>query len=183
MASLQQQLLKAGLANKNTARKINANKHKQTKATHKGKQQIADETRQATEQIQRKRDAHNRQLNHQKQAQADSNAMLAQIMQLIEVNKVNRAQAEIQYHFTHQKKVKRIYVTKALQERLGRGHLVIVNVPKTQENKYEVVPADIAEKIAQRDTRFVVSMNQSENIETAEDGLYAEYKIPDNLMW
>ncbi len=183
MASLQDQLLKAGLADQNTARKINKNKHKQAKATHKIRQQAVDKTRLSTEQKQRKHAERDRQLNRQKQDKANKNAIMAQIVQLIEINKVDRNQGEIPYHFIHQKKVKNIHVTEALQTQLSLGRLAIVYFEKNRKNRYELVPAGIAEKIAQRDQHCVVQMNQQQHIKTDADDPYATYQIPDDLMW
>ena len=52
---------------------------------------------------------------------------------------------------------------------------------------YELVPAPVAAKIAMRDAALVVVLNQAQaktNDQTAdEEDPYANYQIPDDLMW
>ena len=58
------------------------------------------------------------------------------------------------------------------------GRLVIV----CQGESVELVPRVIADKIAERDPSLVVRVNKSSSEIDADDP-YADYKIPDDLMW
>ena len=49
--------------------------------------------------------------------------------------------------------------------------------------EYELVPANIAEKIAQRDASVILVHNQPGADQVDEDDPYADYPIPDDLMW
>jgi uncharacterized protein YaiL (DUF2058 family) len=46
-----------------------------------------------------------------------------------------------------------------------------------------VVPKAVADKIHQRDARYVIVSNTVSAETAAEDDPYADYKIPDDLMW
>ena len=48
---------------------------------------------------------------------------------------------------------------------------------------YEVVPRIVADKIAQRDAKFVVVANTKADNKVDEDDPYKDYVIPDDLMW
>jgi len=61
---------------------------------------------------------------------------------------------------------------------LSAGKLVIVRL----DNSYAIVPPLVADKISQRDDTLIVLRNNS----STEDGIddeYADYKVPDDLMW
>ena len=48
---------------------------------------------------------------------------------------------------------------------------------------YELLPAVAAEKIMQRDDAVIVLLNSNDKPEVDEDDPYADYQIPDDLMW
>ena len=47
---------------------------------------------------------------------------------------------------------------------------------------YEIIPREAAEKIEQRDPRRILLLNTATN-EVEADDPYADYQIPDDLMW
>ena len=61
---------------------------------------------------------------------------------------------------------------------LSRGQLAIVRL----DQGYELVPAKVAEKISQRDPQCVVVLNEART-ELDEEDPYADFQIPDDLMW
>ncbi len=183
MASLQDQLLKAGLTDQNKAKKAHKDKHKQAKAARKTKQQGGDQTMPGTRQDRVRRVERDRELNRLRQEQADVKAVTAQIMQLIQMNKVNRASGEISYSFIHHKKVRKIYLTEELKAQLGLGQLAIVSVDINKQTGYELVPVAVAEKIAQRDGQRVVQIDKQEDVNSSESDPYGDYLVPDDLMW
>lgn len=177
MASLQDQLLKAGVVDTQKAKKLNKEKRKQAKQ-QKG-QAVVDETKQAAKQALAEKDARSREINRQKQLEADKKAIEAQIIQLINTNRVPRKHGEIAYQFTDTKTIKRLYVSQQLQDQLSKGLLAIAKIG----DNYELVPAGIADKICQRDAAFIVSHHQKSAETIAEDDPYADFQIPDDLMW
>jgi len=58
-----------------------------------------------------------------------------------------------------------------------------VTLQINKERKFEIVPAVVAEKIAQRDVDSVVHLNQKVEMEENENDPYADFQIPDDLTW
>jgi len=183
MASLQDQLLKAGLVDKNKANKAKKEKQKQVNSSRKGGAKITNEARLAAQKERDRKLERDRELNRQKQSQSNQKALLAQIKQLIEMNRVDRADGDIAYSFVHENKVKKIQVSEAMQKQLSLGRLAIVRFDHNGQNQYELVPYAIAEKITERDAASVVQINEASTDSADGDDPYADYQIPDDLMW
>ena len=45
------------------------------------------------------------------------------------------------------------------------------------------MPAPVARKIAERDAAAVIELNDSNKSASAEDDPYADYQVPDDLIW
>jgi uncharacterized protein len=177
MVSLADQLLKAGLVDKNKAKQAHQEKSKQKKVERRTGTQTVDEARLAAKEAQRKQAERARELNAQRDAEMKQKAIAAQIAQMVQQNRQPKGNGDIAYHFTHGTKVERIYVSAAVQQHLVAGRLVIVCLAGATE----LVPKVIADKIAERDPNIVVRVNKSAVVE--EDDPYADFKIPDDLMW
>lgn len=169
--SLQDQLLKAGLASKKQANKAKADKRKK-----KGKTSPSNDDAQVQVQVQ-KRDK-DRQLNLQREQQKTLKANLSQARQIIESNRVELPKnAEIKHQFSHLKFVKTILIDKALQAQLFRGQLTIVFM----DDKYWLIPTAQAHRLHALHSEWVVELPKVETPD--EDDPYADYEIPDDLMW
>lgn len=178
MVSLQEQLLKAGLVDKNKVKKVNQDKSKQKKEERRTGTQSVDEARLAALEIQRKNAERARELNAQRDEAATQKAIHAQIVQMVQKNRQNKGKGDIAYNYTHGTKIERIYVSAEVREHLVAGRLVIVCL----EDGVELVPRVIADKIAERDAALVVRVNKS-STEVEADDPYAAFQIPDDLMW
>ena len=178
MASLQDQLLKAGIVDKKKAKEIKKEQRKQAKQQPKGHAQV-DEAKEQARLALEKKSEQDRKMNKELQAQPEKKAIQAQVIQLIKINKINRGSGEIAYQFTDEKKIKKLYVTGELQQQLIRGQIAIARLGES----YELVPAPVAEKIQQRNEAAIVLLNQKDSQEVDEDDPYADYQIPDDLMW
>lgn len=176
--SLQDQLLKAGLADSRKLGEIRKNKSKQEKQQRKHKVEVIDETKLNVQQAQQEKIERDRQLNFQRDEEARHKAVIAQIKQLIEVSELSRARAELSYNFTDGSKIKKILVTDEQLNLLSNGRAAIVKF----DDKYHIVPKSVADKIQLRDASYVIVCNVLQASEDADDP-YAEYKIPDDLMW
>lgn len=178
--SLQDQLLKAGLVDKKKAQKAQKVKHEQAKLKRKNKIETVDEARLAAQKAQSEKVERDRQLNLQRKQEAEQRAITAQIRQLIEMNRQEKGAGDITYNFTDGSKVTHIYVDERQQRQLGNGHLAIVRL----DGHYEIVPSTVSEKIALRDESYLVFCNKGRT-ETVvdEDDPYAEFQVPDDLMW
>lgn len=183
MASLQEQLLKAGLIDAKAAKQANKEKSKQTNMARKSKEGIINETKLAAEKNLAEKAERDRETNRQQQEQANQKAIAAQIKQMIQVNKVNKGKADVGFNFVDDTRIKKIYISKEIQHQLSIGNLAIVKLAGHQETLYEIVPGKCAQKIAQRDAHCVLMLNEKSATATAEDDPYAAYQIPDDLMW
>ena len=183
MGSLQEQLFKAGLVDKSKANKARKEKHKQSKLARNSGEMAVNKGKTIAQQEQALRVERDRELNQQKQKQAEQKAVFAQIKQLIDLNKIDREQGEVAYSFVYKNKVMKILVTDEIKQQLSQGRLAIVRLVLKSERLFEIVPAAIAEKIAQRDENSVVQLNKNVDRVENEDDPYADYQIPDDLTW
>ena len=176
--SLQDQLLKAGLVDDKKAHKIKKNKQKQTRQKQKNKVETTDEAKLAAQQAQAEQVERDRQLNLQRKAETERKAVAAQVRQLVEMNRQSRDDGEVDYSFTDGTLIKRLSVTETQLKQLSNGRLSIIKL----DNRYELIPTLVAEKIQQRDKGIPILSNQPTET-PEEDDPYADYQVPDDLMW
>ena len=172
------QFLKAGLVNKTQLDKANKSKNKQQKLKQKQKVEVVDEAVVAARQAAADKAARDRELNRQQKDELERKAVQAQIRQLVELNRLPRDDGDVGYNFQDGTLIKKLHVTQAAHDKLSRGLLAIVRL----DDRYEVIPAVVAEKIMLRDASCIVS-NATTRLEAGEDDPYADYKVPDDLMW
>ncbi len=172
------QFLKAGLVNKTQLSKAEKTKGKQQKQKNKQKIEVIDEAAVAARQAVAEKVARDRELNRQHKLDAESKAIHAQIRQLVELNRLSCEGGEAGYNFQDGTAIKKIYVTEDVHAKLGRGQLAIVRF----DEGYAVIPSVVADKIRLRDASCIVS-NAVDKPESDGDDPYADYKVPDDLMW
>lgn len=178
MSSLQDQLLKAGLVSKDKATKAKSAKRKQAKINKKHKIETVDEAKIAAEKAMADKAEKARQLNKEKNAKAEEVAIIAQIKQLIEVNAQNLGKPQVTFNFSDANKIKKIEVSNEIHRHLSNGQLSIARF----NGQYSLVPKIVADKIQQRSDDYVLNLN-IEVEEVTENDPYADYQIPDDLMW
>ena len=176
--SLHDQLMKAGLVDKKKAQAAKKSKHKQRSQKGPKTATEADEAKLRAQKAREEKAERDRELNRQRQDEADRKAVQAQIRQLIKLNSLKNRDGEVAYNFTDQRKIKRIYITEELVNQLSRGQLAIASL----EDRYELIPTQVADKIRLRDDSAIIQYNEPQELED-EDDPYADYKIPDDLMW
>ena len=185
MASLQDQLLKAGLADKSAARQARQEKRKKQKLKNKSKQQVEDENKQAAQQAIEEKKARDRALNEQQQKAREERSIAAQVRQLITINSQSRGKDEVVLNFTDENVVKRMYVSEDVRVQVTKGRLAVVKL----DEEYHLVPMPVADKIAERDEASVI--HRADAVEQSQTGTddddqndwYADYQIPDDLTW
>lgn len=178
MASLQDQLLKAGLADEKKAKAIRSEKRKKRKQQPKGAVEV-NEAEMRARQAREEKAERDRQLNLERQQAAEKKAIQAQIRQLVETNRLDRSRGKTSYQFVHDKKIKKLFVDDTMVDQLSRGRLAIVFV----NDNYEIVAEGVARKIMERDESAVVVLHDRTKDDVGEDDPYAGYEIPDDLMW
>lgn len=178
MAGLRDQLLKSGLVNEKQVKKARKEKIKEQRG-HQGKPPAAED-KQRLQQAQAEKVERDRLLNQQRKEEAERKALTAQVRQLIETQRLPRAEGDIPYHFTDAGKVKKLDLDARLRDHLVRGLIAVVSL----DGKYELVPRETAEKIRLRDATAVIVLNDraAEN-QATEDDPYAAYQVPDDLIW
>lgn len=176
---LRDQLLKAGVVDKHKVKNTEAEKRKQDKRLRKNKVAIDDEAARLARQAEKEKVERDRALNRQLKIDAEKKAVAAQVRQLLESHCLPRQDDGIAYHFTDDNKVKNLLVSNAQQQQLVRGQAAIVKI----DERYELVPTVVAEKIRSRAPECVVLCNERQVDEKNSDDPYANYKIPDDLTW
>lgn len=176
--ALQAQLLKAGLVDAKKAKKIN----KQTQHQQRMGQDEEATLKAELAQAQQEKIAKDQALNQERQRVLDEKALKANIEQMIQQHKIKDTQGDISYQFVDET-IKKVYISQQVYNALVAGSLVIA---RTQSQDYAYLPRALAERIEQKMTGFIVNLNaqlQENNQQTDEEDPYADYVIPDDLMW
>lgn len=169
--TLQEQMLKAGL--------VNEKKLKKAKKGSKKSRVQAREVKAAVEENKRQQQERDKALSEEQKEQRLSKEIKAQIKQLIEMNKIDQKDGDIKYNFTDGTLVKSLYVEQLIRDQLAKGILSIARSDET----YVVIPSSVAKKIAMRDESVIIEQNAPAEDIPAEDDPYADFVVPDDLMW
>lgn len=178
--SLQEQLLKAGLVSEQQVQQANKAKRQTQRQQPKAKKKTAKPT--LTPEQRQARDekaARDRELNERRNEARRQREIAAQIKQLVDANRhpPSDPDNDVPFYFENKGKIKTIHVHPKTRDMITAGKLTIVNA----NGKFELVPPDIAEKIRQRNPSLVIDLPQE--VKPAEDDPYADYQVPDDLMW
>lgn len=175
--TLQEQMLKAGL--------VSSKKMAKVQRTAKKSRVQAREAREAVEENKKAQIERDKQLSDQQKQATLSKEYKAQIKQLIEMNKITISKGDIGYNFTDNNLIKKIYVDKVTQAQLIKGRLAIARLTaeSDRDSEYAIIPAVVADKIAQRDDSYIVLNCELSQEAKDEDDPYADFVIPDDLMW
>ena len=202
--SLQDQLVKAGLATTAQAKKAERQKRAEEQARRQGENRTQQATggnkkknknkgrsdpsaaayvRQRAQQLKAEKVAHDRAVAQERNKKYADRALRAEIKQIILQND-QRARTttddDLPYNFIHGKKIKRIYVPAAQKDQLIKGTLVIVN----NDGLYHFVSREVADQIAARDPKRIIVAHDGKSAEPSEDDeYYAKFAVPDDLDW
>lgn len=180
--SLQDQLLNIGVVDKKKAKQAKTQKRqgaKKAKQARKSGQAVeGDNTQQNLDQAKLEKQQRDRELNKQRDAERTQKALAAEVRDIIKQHAVEVPKdADVPYNFVQGKKIKKIYITAEQQAQLIRGQLAIALL----EESHRLIPDKMAEKIEIRLPEMVIRIQPEE--EPDEDDPYADYQIPDDLMW
>lgn len=175
--TLQEQMLKAGL--------VTSKKMAKVQRTAKKSRVQAREAREAVEENKKAQLERDKQLSEQQKQAALSKEYKAQVKQLIEMNRITISKGNIDFNFTDNNVIKKVVVDKPTQTQLINGRLAIARlvVDGKGECEYAIIPASVADKIAQRDASSIVVNHVLSQEAQDEDDPYADFKVPDDLMW
>lgn len=174
--SLAEQLLKAGLGDAKKLKNIKKEQHKErVQAGKQGK--VTLESTVLAEQTRQAQIARDRELNLQKKIEAEKKALAAQVKQIIELNSISY-KGEQAFNFTDGTLVKRLYVNAIIHQQLVKGLIAIAKLGE----QYHLIPIQVADKVLQRLPEAIILQNKQDEA-APEDDPYADFKIPDDLMW
>ncbi len=175
--TLQEQMLKAGL--------VSSKKMAKVQRTAKKSRVQAREAREAVEENKKAQIERDKQLSEQQKQAVLAKEFKAQVKQLIEMNRITVAKGNIDFNFTDNNLIKKVVVDKHTQAQLINGRLAIARlvVDTSSESQYAIIPAVVADKIAQRDASSIVLNSALSQEAEDEDDPYADFKVPDDLMW
>ncbi|REL25976.1 DUF2058 domain-containing protein [Thalassotalea euphylliae] len=182
MASLQDQLLKAGLTTKQKARQANSDKRKKNKQKRSGAQVEATMQEQVKQDIAKQKEqklAKDAALNAEKQQQLAAKELHQRILQILTHHQVKGIEGEVEYNYTFGTTVKKLLVNALTQKALVNGRLSICGL----DDITYVVTKETADKLATLDDAVVLLSNDKVEAAVDEDDPYAAYQIPDDLMW
>jgi uncharacterized protein YaiL (DUF2058 family) len=180
--ALQDQLLKAGLASKQKVRDVKTQKRRDKKSkiddgSDALKQQIAEQ-----KQAQAQKD---KALNEQRFAEASEKGQVRGLISEFSKFAICVARdAEIKFNYTLENKIYSVYITDKIQADLLNGTLGIVRY----EDKCYLVPHKLAERVKLLVPQWCgylwdkAAKDSVEQVSDADDP-YANYAIPDDLMW
>ncbi|CAH3490852.1 DUF2058 domain-containing protein [Enterobacter cloacae complex sp. S4] len=175
--TLQEQMLKAGLVSSKKAAKV--------QRTAKKSRVQAREAREAVEENKKAQIERDKLLSEKQKQAVLAKEFKAQVKQLIEMNRITVSRGNITFNFTDGNVIKKIEVDKQTQAQLINGRLAIARlvINASGDCEYAIIPAVVADKIAQRDADSIVLNSALSHEEQDEDDPYADFKIPDDLMW
>lgn len=175
--TLQEQMLKAGLVTSKKMAKVQRTAKKSRVQTREAREAVAENKK-----AQLERD---KQLSEQQKQAALSKEYKAQVKQLIEMNRITLSRGNIDFNFTDNNLIKKVVVDKATLAQLINGRLAIARLmaDNKDECEYAIIPASVADKIAQRDASSIVLNSALSQEAQDEDDPYADFKVPDDLMW
>jgi uncharacterized protein YaiL (DUF2058 family) len=179
--SLREQLLAAGFVSKKQVEKVNREQYRQAPKQKSKQPPAPTPEQQRLEQARIAKAARDQELNRQRQENAEMKARWAQIKQLIEQHKLPKIEGEdyLTFNFIDRGKVRRIAVDAQRREKITGGELTIARC----EGRYEVVPAEIGQRIRERHEKAVVVLGATEPANPDENDPYKDFVVPDDLTW
>ena len=178
---LQEQLIKAGLAKKSKVAEV---VREQNKARRANGPSEPGEIRLEAERVRAEKIERDRALAAERKARARITELRAQARQIIEDRKVPRS-GESEYRFSADGAIRTLLVNEELRKKLSSGALVIARM----DESYELLPRVAAEKVRERDACMIVldhgqDVGSEPSTATSEDdAYYAQFQVPDDLVW
>lgn len=178
--ALQEQLLKAGLTSKQKVRDTKTKKRRDRKAkvddgSQELKQQILEQKKALSEK--------DKALNEKRFNEASEKGLVRGLITEFKTSAINIPQhAEIKFNYTLNNKIFSLYISDKIQQQLLKGQLGIV---RYQDASY-LVPHKLAERVnllVPDWCGYLFSGDSCDDSKLEQDDPYADYIIPDDLMW
>lgn len=177
---LQAQLLKAGLVKKSKVAQVAREQHL---AHHAKAAPVANEARDAAERARAEKADRDRALDAERKAQARAGELRAQARQIIQDKQQTHA-GELEYRFSAGGAIRTLLVNEDARGKLAAGLLVIACAGE----RHVLLPREAGAQVRQRAPELIVlDHGQSNEAEAAlvsdDDAYYAQFKVPDDLIW
>lgn len=178
---LQEQLLKAGLVNKN---KLDQVVRQQQKA-RTGKQSPAsgaDADAVDAERLKAERAERDRQLEAQRRSEREAGERAAQIRQIIDAHRLKPGD-DSDYRFEYTGAIRSLRIGDAQRPLLARGGLVVVAYGQS----FALVARETADRLRAIDPS-VICVDHAQTADASpddgsDDAYYARFQVPDDLIW
>lgn len=186
--ALQAQLLKAGLVKKSQVSQV-ANqqaKARMDKGDAKAAEvaAAAETARIEAEQARALKVERDRQIAAEANAQRRAAELRAQARQIIADKKLV-ARGEAEYRFEHAGAIRTLLISEALRKQVIDGALVVV----VDGSGYALLPRPAAVQVRERDADAIALDNASRDYvepstgNAEDDAYYAQFQVPDDLVW
>lgn len=176
---LQEQLLKAGLVKKSKVAEV---AREQIKARHGKAPAPTNDIQRGAERARAEKAERDRVLAAEHKARMRIAELRAQARQIIEDKQVPRS-GESEYRFTADGAIRTLLVNDDLRKLLSAGTLVIARLGE----RYALLPRAAADKVRERDPSMIVldhgSASEPAAASSEDDAYYAQFKVPDDLIW
>lgn len=183
MASLQDQLLKAGLTTKQKTRQANVDKRKKNKQKRSGVQHgasLQEKVQQDLAKAKTEKQTKDNALNELKQQQLANKEQVLRIKQILTHHQIKNVGGDNDYNYTFETTIKKLPLNDVTHKALVDGRLALCGL---DEVTY-LVTRETAEKLSELDKKIVLVQNDKTLDEQVDaDDPYADYQIPDDLMW
>jgi uncharacterized protein len=177
-STLQEQFLKMGLVDKKLANAVKKTLHQEK--TGQGKKGPSNEAKIQAQQALAKKKERSNLLNQQKNKDLQEKETAARIRQLIDTNRMSMEGGETPYNFTDNTKIKRLFLPKEMADGLSRGDLAIIR----QAGEYHIVPSAVAKEIQKFNKKLIVVFHTfNKSTSPNQEDPYAEFQVPDDLIW
>ncbi len=179
--ALQEQLLQAGLAKKS---KIAEAARDQAKSRLGKTPSAAAEIQREAERAREEKVERDRALAAERNAEARTKALRAQARQIL-LDKRIPTQGDIPYRFSVDGALRSLLVDEAQRRQLANGQLVVARL----DESFALLPRIAADKVRERAPEWIVldhrnALSAPSTAESAdEDAYYAQFKVPDDLIW
>ena len=183
MPSLQDQLLKAGLTTKQKTRQANSDKRKKNKQKRSGVEHEAtlqEQVRQDLAKAKVDKLAKDTALNDEKKLQLNAKEQFLRIKQILDHHQIKNVFGDAIYNYTSDVKIKKLALDHDTHKALINGRLALCGL----DDVTYIVTSETADKLSKLDNNIILVQNDKvEDEGLDESDPYADYQIPDDLMW
>ena len=181
MASLQEQLLKAGLTTKQKARQANTDTRKQNKQKRSGVAHgasLQEQVKQDLKVSKQEKLARDLALNMDKKQELAEKEQHLRMQQILQSHQIKNVNGESEYNYTFANKIKKLFVDAITHKALVNGRLALCGL----DDVTYIVTTETAGKLASLSDSVVLVQNDKVITDDVDDP-YADFQIPDDMMW